>query len=308
VRYRRARQLAIDKRAPLAFVAPGIPVTTRAARDMASPPESELEALRGEVDRIDQAVVELLAERLHVVRSIAALKNRDSAGRPAIRPGREAAILRRLVAQAGGRFPAATLVRMWRELLAATTRAQAPLAVAACVPAEKPELWDLARDHFGSTAPLRRVPENAEALQLLADGEADLVVLPLPEGGAGWWAKLAEQGPSIVARLPVVAGLGTGDALVLGASPPDASGDDLTLLALETSSGLTPDQLPALLASANLAGRSLAEAPASDRRTFHLVEIDGLLAPEDARLAKLREPVLHCTWLGGYARPLVAGG
>src|SRR5262245_47047327 len=101
---------------------------------MASPSEPELEALRREVDRIDRAAVELLADRLRVVRAIAALKEQGPAARPAIRPGREAVILRRLVTQAGGRFPTATLVRMWRELLAATTRAQAPLTVAACVP------------------------------------------------------------------------------------------------------------------------------------------------------------------------------
>lgn len=274
---------------------------------MVSPPEPELEALRREVDRIDGAAVELFAERLHVVRSIAALKNREAAGRPAIRPGREAAILRRLVAQAGSRFPRATLVRMWRELLAATTRAQAPLAVAAYVPSDRPELWDLARDHFGSTAPIRRVPDSVDAIRLVAEGETDLVVLPLPEEGAGWWTGLAEQMPRVVARIPFVVGLGTGGALVLGAGAPDASGDDLTLLLLETASGLAPDRLPAMLGSVGLAGRALAQARVHGGNQVHLVEIDGLLAPESAALVNLCEPVLRCAWLGGYARPLAAG-
>lgn len=275
---------------------------------MVSLPEPELEALRREVDRIDRAAVELLAERLHVVHSIAALKNRGAAGRPAIRPGREAAILRRLVAQAGGRFPAATLVRMWRELLAATTRAQAPLAVAACVPPDHSELWDLARDHFGSTAPIRRVIDSADAIRLVAEGEADLVVLPLPGEGAGWWTDLADQTPRILARLPFVADLGTGGALVLGAAAPDASGDDLTLLALETAPGLAPDRLLLMLHSVGLAGHALADGRTHEGRELHLVEVDGLLAPDDARLADFREPVLRCAWLGGYARSLAAGG
>jgi chorismate mutase len=275
---------------------------------MVIPPEPDLEALRREVDRIDRAAVELLAERLHVVRSIAALKNREAAGRPAIRPGREAAILRRLVAQAGTRFPTATLVRMWRELLAATTRAQAPLAVAACVPTGRPELWDLARDHFGSTAQIRRVIDSADAIRLVAEGEADLVVLPLPGEDAGWWTGLADQTPRILARLPFVADLGTGDALVLGAAAPDASGDDLTLLALETAPGLAPERLLPMLQLIGLAGRALAHAPTHEGRELRLVEVDGLLAPDDARLVDLREPVLRCAWLGGYARPLAAGG
>ncbi len=275
---------------------------------MASPSEPELDGLRREVDRIDGAAVELLAERLHVVRSIAALKNREATGRPAIRPGREAAILRRLVAQAGPRFPAATLVRMWRELLAATTRAQAPLNVAACVPPDRPELWDLARDHFGSTAPIRRLTDGAEAVRLVAEGEVDLAVMPLPGTGGDWWASLAGQMPRIVARLPFVTGLGVGGALVLGAAPPDASGDDLTLLVAETVAGAAPDGLPAMLGAAGLAARVLAAARTGDGCDLHLVEVDGMLGVDDARLAELREPVLRCAWLGGYARPLAAGG
>ena len=160
---------------------------------MARSPDQELDELRGDVDRIDRSMVELLAERLRVVREIARIKRSAAAGQPAIRPGREAVILRRLVEQAGDRFPTGTLVRMWRELLAATTRVQAPLAIAACVPPELPELWDLARDHFGATVPIRRTASWTVGLALVADGEADLVVLPLPGEGQAWWVSLLDR-------------------------------------------------------------------------------------------------------------------
>jgi chorismate mutase len=39
-------------------------------------------------------------------------------------PAREAQIIRRLIERNRGAFPPATLVRMWRELLAATVRQQ----------------------------------------------------------------------------------------------------------------------------------------------------------------------------------------
>ena len=275
---------------------------------MSSPSESELAGLRREVDRIDRAAVELLAERLHVVRAIAALKRQETDGRPAIRPGREAAILRRLVAQAGGRFPTATLVRMWRELLAATTRAQAPLAVAACVPPGREALWDLARDHFGTIAPIRRIPQSAAALRLVRDGEADLVVLPAPDAGESWWVELATAGLRVVAALPFV-GSGIG-ALVVGAFPPDPSGDDLTLLAVATGADLAEDRLGELVRAVGSAHRQLDAVPAGENRLLRLVELEGLVAAEDERLAALVEPggsVLRCTWLGGYARPLAVG-
>ena len=72
---------------------------------MASPPDPELDDLRREVDRLDDAMVDLLAERMRVVGAIARIKQPAATGLPAIRPGREASILRRLVERAGDRLP-----------------------------------------------------------------------------------------------------------------------------------------------------------------------------------------------------------
>ena len=84
----------------------------------AAPP---LNDLRAEVDRIDQAILALLIERTDVVREIGKVKADHLNARLAARPAREAVIMRRLVAQAGDRFPRPVLVRMWREMLGATT-------------------------------------------------------------------------------------------------------------------------------------------------------------------------------------------
>ena len=279
---------------------------------MVSPSEPELEALRREVDRIDRAAVELLADRLRVVRAIAALKGQGRASRPAIRPGREAVILRRLVAQAGGRFPTATLVRMWRELLAATTRAQAPLTVAACVPPDRQELWDLVRDHFGSSAPILRAADAAHGLRLVAEGAADLVVMPLPGDAVTWWTGLSDLPLRIVARLPFVWTRNGEGALVVGNFAPDPSGDDLTVVVLAAAPGLPGDQLPDLFRSAGLAARTLTSTTLGTHDgSLHLIEIDGFVEADDHRLAAAHIEagglVLRCAWLGGYARPLAVG-
>jgi chorismate mutase/prephenate dehydratase len=131
-----------------------------------------LEELRAEVDRIDQVIVELLIERTTVVRRIGAVKGDGADGRLAMRPAREAVILRRLVALAGDRFPAAVLIRMWRELLAHTTRLQVPVSVAVCATPGSLAIWDLARDHFGSSTPMMRVESASQALRAVGDGSA----------------------------------------------------------------------------------------------------------------------------------------
>src|SRR6478752_930219 len=108
---------------------------------------SDLEDLRRRIDGIDNRLQDLLIERIEVVAQIGARK-RSTGGVAAHQPGREAEMIRRLVARNHGGLPPATLVRMWRELLAATTRLQGVFAIAVYAPPEAQGFWDLARDHY----------------------------------------------------------------------------------------------------------------------------------------------------------------
>jgi hypothetical protein len=192
------------------------------------------------------------------------------------------------------------------------------LAIAACVPPERPELWDLARDHFGSSVPIQRTGSWSHALRLVADGAADLAVLPVPTEEEPWWVGLLDTGVRplrVVARLPfgpAVPQLEARGALVVGAIAPEPSGSDLTLLAVETPAGVSRARLLDILAAARLTSRWLTTSRPSESDTaLHLLELDGFVVPHDQQLARTlgsaREHVLRGVWLGGYARPLVGG-
>ena len=55
-----------------------------------------------------------------------------ASGKVAFRPGREAEIIRRLLARHAGALPRRVLPRLWRELFAATTAMQGSLVIAVC--------------------------------------------------------------------------------------------------------------------------------------------------------------------------------
>ena len=225
--------------------------------DTTAPP---LDNLRAEIDKIDQQILDLLIERSAVVRRIGDVKGDRLDGRSALRPAREAQILRRLAERARGRFPTAVLVRMWRELLAAHTRLQAPLSVAVFARQEDAQrIWDLARDHFGSATPMIQVDRPIQALRALGDGSATVAVLPLPGDDESWWvALMSDQDPRlrVFARLPFVTGSAAdGDevsAFAIGELDVEASGDDLTLLAIEAEPSLSRGRLRDLLVAAGL--------------------------------------------------------
>lgn len=276
------------------------------------PPEPDLASLRAEIDRIDDRLVDLLIDRLAVVERIAAAKGDRAKGGLAIRPGREAAILRRLVARAEGRLPAATLVRMWRELLAATTRLQTPFAVAVWAPPDAAAVWDLARDQFGSTTPFERTASATQALRRASEGPGRIAVLPMPEDGSDWWPALLDpphRRLAAIARLPFVEAGPADAALALAPLEPEPSADDLSLVIFETPASTSRGRLAEALERARLAPRWRGTVR-RETHVLHLVEVEGFHARGasflPSLLGGLGEQLRAATVIGAYPRPIAA--
>ncbi len=207
-----------------------MPDTTPATAQPKEAPPSEdgwrpdLTALRARLDEIDDKIHDLLMDRALVVEGVA-----RSGKAAAFRPGREAAILRRLLARHSGKLPARTLVRMWREMLAGTTAMQTAVTVAVF---DVGGIGGLAREHFGLLTPVVAHQSVETALRAVRTGEASVAVLPFPTDGVAWWTLLTAVDPRlyIVARLPFWARAGA-DALVVASVAPDASGADRSFIA-----------------------------------------------------------------------------
>jgi chorismate mutase len=262
----------------------------------------ELAALRAELDQVDDALHDLLMRRYAIVGRLAASRSKGSG--PALRPGREAEILRRLLARHRGELPRASLVRIWREVLAASTAMQGLLTLAAFAP--HPELLQLAREHFGPSVPLRVHPTAARALSAVSAGEASIALLPVPqesEPAEGcWWTFLDAPRLQVVARLPFLRTPGQQgpEALVVSPLPPDATGADRSLLRIEDEAGHSRDRIVQILAAAGLAPRNLILRRNGEAATLALAEVDGFFQPGDPTLQALP---LRAWPIGAYAVP-----
>ncbi len=267
-----------------------------------------LPALRAELDRIDNAIHELLIERAGVVEKVA-----QSGKTAAFRPGREADIVRRLIAQHSGSLPPQTLFRMWRELLAGTTGMQSRVTVAVCETGSGAILTQLAREHFGTATALRAYGSPAQALNEVSSGTATVAVLPLPTDADStrddWWATLANRSPRlhVIARLPFWTARNEGapaaQALVVASTAPDASAADRSYLVVELDNDVSRDRLTQALVGAGLTpGSVLLRREAG--RAFALIEVAGYLSDDDPRLAKLGGTARRPAVLGAYAEPI----
>src|SRR5438105_7450255 len=113
-----------------------------------------LAALRAELDRIDDQILDLIDRRLAVSVEIAATKDAEGDRHLKVRPRRQAQIFQRLKARAPHAAP--ELVEgVWREIMAHSLQSQARTELV-LAPSDHPELLEAqVRAHFGSAAPIR---------------------------------------------------------------------------------------------------------------------------------------------------------
>lgn len=254
--------------------------------------DASLEEIRNEIDAIDDGLVDLIAKRI-----AASLKVRDrkstsgSLAVSPIRPGREAMILRRLLARSKGSVPPETLVRLWRVILSSSTLAQADVALhvpqelAASVPVQRMLL-----EHFG---PMRVMAHDdvAHVLALAGTAPGDLCVV----NTASAWADPFMQGIAgsarVVGVLPAVKSAERPAYLALGHATAQQTGDDQTLI----------------ISRGPLSGRTL-PAPVWEARSgaFVLTSLPGFLSERDDVLQQLKNahPTLELRVAGQFPGPI----
>ncbi|MBM3558619.1 MAG: chorismate mutase [Alphaproteobacteria bacterium] len=277
-----------------------------------------LDELRREIDSIDDALHDLIMRRAEVVRRIGQAKG-PASGSP-YRPAREAQLLRRLVGRHQGPLPASTVVRFWRELMAAALRQQGDFTVAVWRDGEDGVDTEMVRQHFGATTPLTPYSSPAQVITAIAQRHASVGVLPLPQDDDQdpWWPSLLIGGnrrtpggepPRIVARLPFLGpagGRGNG-AFVVARGDVDASGDDHSLIVLVCAENASRARMQGSLRDAGfaIAGHIALDRPGA-RERLHLLDLNGFVAAADPRFAIVGERVgaTSVHRLGGYPTPM----
>lgn len=287
-----------------------------------SGPEIAIDTLRREIDRLDDAIHDLLMRRAELAARVGELKRRGGETKVFIRAGREAEILRHLLTRHRGPFSSLALARIWREIIAATLCIEGPLSVAVHAPSRAGgalEPWDLARDYFSSNTPIAAYGSHREVLEAVMADSASVGVLGMPRAREPepWWPDLValdDARPRVVACLPFVTRAGAGSAaqaaLAIAKAAFEPTGEDVSLLVLETSSEPGRETLLEALAAAGLSAEWISDgpAPAKDDGDLALFKVLGFVDGDDARLdglaRTLRGTISRVVPLGGFAAPI----
>jgi len=258
-----------------------------------------LETIRREIDGVDDTLLALFAQRLQLAEKLSGFKA-PQAGLP-LRPGREVALLRRLVASAPAPLDRELVVELWRALMAAALRRQRTIDVVVGGGRSDPtRLFDIARRHFGARTRIKDVGEPQTALQKVAENPATMVAVtswPAAPSVGAWWPALSERRFAdlrLIAGLPVLAGAEEPEAAVFAVSPAEEAGGDISML-------LAFDPHHRLQRALNENGLTGKEVARAEPRV--LVRVEGFLSADDPRAAALARSGLDSVRvLGSYAR------
>nr|AEQ20356.1 chorismate mutase type II [uncultured bacterium CSL1] len=280
--------------------------------------ETSLSKLRSRIDTIDEKLVALLQERTGIVREVGELKAGHAPGLCPIRPAREASQLRYIAkAFASGPFPAAAAMGIWRLIISASLSIEAEMKLSVYTPPDDPTCVLMARDYFGHFTPAIRQTMPRRVIADLLDGKATIGILPPPrmDEAQPWWLDLSSMGqegtpPVIFARLPFASNARPGQndyALAIARIAPEASGDDISFIALSLGESLSTHRLQSSFTTAKIEASWAAVHGQQDGRRQILVEMKGFHTPETPALkellASLGSGLLGAVFLGNYAVP-----
>lgn len=292
----------------------GMPTTTKTAA-------RELGDIRREIDAVDDGMQDLLIQRSELVREVARAKaemagEAGKSGFVAFRPGREAEVLRRLAHRHTGPLPLAVVFRVWREIISNMTQLQGSFRVQVFGADNKLAYWDLARNYYGSSTEMLLHETARDVLRDAAQDRGSLALLPVPGHYAGgeWWTTLTRALPTspegelrVVARIPFIQTPNdpAPAAFVVSMAGVEATGDDTSLLAVETEGVASDALIVARVKAAGFEATRVAMAEMKEGR-FNLFTVPGHVAGDDARLAELsaNAPIVAARIIGTYANPV----
>ena len=144
---------------------------------------ADLDALRREIDAVDEQIHALISSRAGLAQQVAVAKGGDAKAVDFFRPEREAQVLRAVVERNSGPLTDEEMVRLFREIMSACLSQQEPLKIGYLGP-EGTFTQTAVYKHFGHSVRALPLPTIDEVFHEVEAGAADFGVVPIENSSA----------------------------------------------------------------------------------------------------------------------------
>lgn len=259
-----------------------------------------MQTIRTEIDRVDTALLNLIAERMELAQAV----RRAKLGVDVWRPSREQSQIRNLAEKAADISPD-LVSRIWAELISASLTLQGPICLHISLSVDAVSARTLVRDRFGGAIPTRTYPTESAALAAAHIDPEGVAVLPAPGGMNNWWTALGPNGAAsdmhILAALPRIGGNEWPNAVAVSKAERLPSGADQSVIYVEAGDIGAMKTVESIFENAGLNATLRAEI--DDRRLYSVPEY---IDDKDTRLQNLQTEFACVKIIGVLPKPIAA--
>ena len=145
---------------------------------------ADLDSVRKEIDRLDEAIQDLISRRARLAFRVRESKDDAAGAVDYFRPEREAQVLRGVLARNEGPLSDSEMLRLFREIMSACLAQQEPLKVAYLGP-EGTFTQQAVHRHFGHSVHALSMPAIDDVFDQVQAGDADFGVVPVENSTQG---------------------------------------------------------------------------------------------------------------------------
>jgi chorismate mutase/prephenate dehydratase len=282
--------------------------------------EPALQAIRGEIDAIDEKIISLLEERMKIISKVAELK-KNHQEKFFIRANREADMIKNLVKKTN-LFPKAIVVDMWRKIITAANMHEQRLQVGIHNPRNISDYSYLIREYYSDIVPILNFDSATNLVAEMQKGEINIAAFTLPhEGdeqrkedfGENWWISLANNnfGLKVFAKIPFVQNSAIEkkydaiELVLMAVKEPEKSSSDHSLFYVELADNFSKSQLASLFKASGIEAKILKQVklPQVEGIKFYLLEAEGFFLENDEvfKILKKSEIRPYIKILGHFA-------
>ncbi len=275
--------------------------------------QNPLLQLRSRIDEIDNNLINLLNQRMEIIREVAAYKNSIKENF-FIKSSREADMIKALLIKADSSIPKSAIVNIWRKIITSANVFEQKLTIAIHNPDKIVDYQYLVREYYGDFVPLVFHDSTSHIVSEIEKNECQIGIFALPNDGQAkienWWVNLAnnKSGIKVFARIPFI-GTSPYNLVAIAIKKAEQSKDDQTLLTIEISNEFSAKQTEEALNETNLKFKilQLAKLEQIQNVNFYLVEVDGFFEENSPEIIELSgnkiKPFIKV--LGHFAKPLI---
>ena len=268
----------------------------------------KLALFREQIDEIDLKILNLLKDRMAVIKDVGELKKSYNE-KFYIRSNREADMIKNLVNLAEDKFPKSSIINIWRKIITTANMNEQALRIAIHNPRNITDYTYLVREYYNNDVPIINYDSANSVVAELENNQAQIGIFALPDSNddfdkkedtkENWWISLANNriGLKVFAKIPFVEfaqkdkNSNSIQLVAVAIKEAEKSSCDKSLITIETGKEINKSAILSVLKEVGLEGKILKSTQVMqfDGIKFHLIELEGFHLENDAVFKKLSQ-------------------